>query len=71
MDRHGDARSQGKVEKQADGHPPFLRIVGLVGSIDNDMVGTDYTIGYDSALHRITEVPAPFPPRLLLLLLFY
>lgn len=32
-----------------------LFIVGLVGSIDNDMVGTDMTIGADSALHRITE----------------
>jgi 6-phosphofructokinase 1 len=29
--------------------------VGLVGSIDNDMRGTDMTIGADSALHRITE----------------
>jgi 6-phosphofructokinase 1 len=34
---------------------PYLRIVGLVGSIDNDMFGTDMTIGADSALHRITE----------------
>ena len=34
---------------------PQLRIVGLVGSIDNDMAGTDMTIGADSALHRITE----------------
>ena len=34
---------------------PFLRLVGLVGSIDNDMFGTDMTIGADSALHRITE----------------
>jgi 6-phosphofructokinase 1 len=32
-----------------------LKIVGLVGSIDNDMFGTDMTIGADSALHRITE----------------
>lgn len=32
-----------------------LTIVGLVGSIDNDMHGTDMTIGADSALHRITE----------------
>lgn len=32
-----------------------LAIVGLVGSIDNDMVGTDMTIGADTALHRITE----------------
>jgi 6-phosphofructokinase 1 len=40
--------------KKADRHP-YLRIAGLVGSIDNDMVGTDMTIGADSALHRITE----------------
>jgi 6-phosphofructokinase 1 len=33
---------------------PHLAIVGLVGSIDNDMWGTDITIGADSALHRIT-----------------
>lgn len=32
-----------------------LRIVGLVGSIDNDFCGTDMTIGTDSALHRIIE----------------
>ena len=38
----------------ADRHP-VLNIAGLVGSIDNDMVGTDMTIGTDSALHRITE----------------
>ncbi len=34
---------------------PHLYLVGLVGSIDNDMFGTDMTIGADSALHRITE----------------
>jgi 6-phosphofructokinase 1 len=34
---------------------PVLHIVGLVGSIDNDMSNTDMTIGADSALHRITE----------------
>lgn len=32
-----------------------LGIVGLVGSIDNDMCGTDITIGADTALHRILE----------------
>ena len=31
------------------------RLVGLVGSIDNDMSGTDMTIGADTALHRIIE----------------
>lgn len=34
---------------------PGLLIVGLPGSIDNDMYGTDMTIGADTALHRITE----------------
>ena len=33
----------------------YLNIVGLVGTIDNDMCGTDMTIGTDSALHRIIE----------------
>ncbi|KAF9516940.1 hypothetical protein BS47DRAFT_1314797 [Hydnum rufescens UP504] len=32
-----------------------LRIVGLVGSIDNDMALTDMTIGAPTALHRICE----------------
>ena len=40
--------------EQAAAHPA-LTIVGLVGSIDNDMVGTDMTIGADTALHRITQ----------------
>ena len=34
---------------------PGLAVVGLVGSIDNDMSGTDMTIGADTALHRISE----------------
>jgi 6-phosphofructokinase 1 len=34
---------------------PKLNIVGIVGSIDNDMANTDMTLGADSALHRITE----------------
>ncbi|HEU5103324.1 MAG TPA: 6-phosphofructokinase [Roseiflexaceae bacterium] len=38
----------------ADAHP-HLTLVGLVGSIDNDMFGTDMTIGADTALHRIVE----------------
>jgi 6-phosphofructokinase 1 len=45
----------GEIEPStADAHPA-LRLVGLVGSIDNDMFGTDMTIGADTALHRITE----------------
>ncbi|MGV8907749.1 MAG: 6-phosphofructokinase [Propionicimonas sp.] len=34
---------------------PALMIAGLVGSIDNDLVGTDMTIGADTALHRIVD----------------
>lgn len=30
-------------------------IVGLPGTIDNDLVGTDYTIGYDTALNTVID----------------
>jgi 6-phosphofructokinase 1 len=30
-------------------------IVGLPGTIDNDLVGTDFTIGYDTALNTVVE----------------
>lgn len=46
---------EGQIEPQAAERCPNLMICGLVGSIDNDMAGTDITIGADSALHRITE----------------
>lgn len=45
----------GEIDAATAQAHPGLMIVGLVGSIDNDMVGTDMTIGADSALHRITE----------------
>jgi 6-phosphofructokinase 1 len=41
-------------QETADQHPQML-LTGLVGSIDNDMFGTDMTIGADTALHRITN----------------
>lgn len=41
-------------EAQARKHENFM-VVGLVGSIDNDMYGTEMTIGADSSLHRIIE----------------
>ena len=46
---------QGQITRETAGENPYLMIVGLVGSIDNDMYGTDMTIGADTALHRITE----------------
>lgn len=42
------------AQDQVNAHPQ-LALVGLVGSIDNDMFGTDMTIGADTALHRIVE----------------
>ena len=47
--------SEGKIKKAVADRHPHLTIVGLVGSIDNDMFGTDITIGADTALHRITD----------------
>ena len=32
-----------------------IPIVGLPGTIDNDINGTDYTIGYDTALNTVVE----------------
>lgn len=46
---------EGIIEPEVAKRHPHLYIVGLVGSIDNDMFGTDMTIGADTALHRITE----------------
>ena len=46
---------KGEISPEVAAHHPNLMIAGLVGSIDNDMFGTDMTIGADSALHRITE----------------
>lgn len=49
----GDLVSAGRVsQEKADKHPE-LSLVGLVGSIDNDLVGSDMTIGADTALERI------------------
>ncbi len=42
------------TQKKAKEHP-YLKIVGMVGSIDNDMFGTDMTIGADTALFRISD----------------
>jgi 6-phosphofructokinase 1 len=44
-----------KISREKAKMHPNLKIVGLVGSIDNDMSGTDMTIGADTALKRITD----------------
>lgn len=47
--------ADGVIDQDTADRHPALMIAGLVGSIDNDMIGTDMTIGADSALHRIVE----------------
>lgn len=47
--------AEGSIDQTVAAAHPHLAIVGLVGSIDNDMFGTDMTIGADTALHRIVE----------------
>jgi 6-phosphofructokinase 1 len=47
--------TEGKISRQTADDHAHLTIIGMVGSIDNDMCGTDMTIGTDTALHRITE----------------
>jgi len=48
--------SKGELTKEQIKPFSHLNIVGLVGSIDNDMSGTDATIGAFSALSRICEM---------------
>src|SRR5215211_803933 len=51
----GELAAEGTIDAGTTERHPALMIAGLVGSIDNDMLGTDMTIGTDSALHRILE----------------
>jgi 6-phosphofructokinase 1 len=48
--------SSGQLSRQQVAPYRHLNIVGLVGSIDNDLSGTDATIGAYSALARICEM---------------
>ena len=50
-----DLVAEGEIEQDMAEAHRRLTLIGLVGSIDNDMFGTDMTIGADTALHRITE----------------
>ncbi|MBE2247227.1 MAG: 6-phosphofructokinase [Candidatus Competibacteraceae bacterium] len=34
---------------------PDISIVGIPGTIDNDLVGTDYTIGFDTAVNTVID----------------
>ncbi len=47
--------ARGEVTLESAENHPQLTIAGLAGSIDNDLCGTDNTIGSDTALHRIVD----------------
>ena len=34
---------------------PDIRVIGIPGTIDNDLFGTDFTIGYDTAINTVVE----------------
>lgn len=50
-----ELQADGRISAEAAATHAQLTIAGLAGSIDNDLCGTDMTIGADTALHRITE----------------
>ena len=49
----GDGTFRGAMEFGNNYNYP---IVGIPGTIDNDLHGTDFTIGYDTAINTVTEV---------------
>lgn len=51
----GELVTLGEISQETADQSEHFGIVGIIGSIDNDMYGTDITIGADTALHRITE----------------
>lgn len=48
----GDGSFKGALELSKRCSIP---IIGCAGTIDNDMVGTDFTIGYDTAINTVVE----------------
>lgn len=47
----GDGTYRGALEL----HKMGIKTIGLPGTIDNDIAGTDYTIGFDTALTTVVE----------------
>ena len=45
----------GEIAPELVAERPSIQIAGIIGSIDNDMYGSDVTTGSDTALHRIVE----------------
>jgi 6-phosphofructokinase 1 len=51
----GELLQTGVITQEVADKHPHLAIAGIIGSIDNDMYGSDMTTGADTALHRIVE----------------
>ena len=45
----------GQISQETAVQHQHIQIAGIIGSIDNDMFGSDVTTGSDTALHRIVE----------------
>jgi 6-phosphofructokinase 1 len=52
---HVDAITKSDDGPKVEGAPPTLQVIGLPGSIDNDLYGTDMSIGADTALNHIVH----------------
>jgi 6-phosphofructokinase 1 len=50
-----ELEEQGRIPHEAADRHSHLFLAGIGASIDNDMAGTDMSIGADTALHRIAE----------------
>ena len=48
----GDGTFKGAVEFNKSFNVPFI---GIPGTIDNDLAGTDYTLGFDTAINTVVE----------------
>jgi 6-phosphofructokinase 1 len=49
----GDGSFRG-AEVLATEHPD-IKVIGIPGTIDNDLIGTDFTIGYDTAINTVVD----------------
>ncbi len=45
----------GQISQESAAQHEHILIAGIIGSIDNDMFGSDVTTGSDTALHRIVD----------------
>jgi 6-phosphofructokinase 1 len=48
----GDGSFKGALELSKHHH---VKTIGCPGTIDNDLIGTDFTIGYDTAINTVVE----------------